>query len=283
VKSLADAWADLTIDGQDRSSDHELLGLIHEGPGVASFELTRPLARFDGKLFGGTAIAVAVALAEVETARPALWSTVQFIDGGTKVGDRFVCTTEVLAEGRSAAQVRVTARVDGREVFCALGATAHRKEGRIEATFERFPSVPTADEAAPFLLPIPAALRTEAAKSLRNLEMRSAPPLDPSAAPAGHLTLWVRVPGRPATPAVQAYLADMVPLSIARASKRAGGGTSLDNTMRFGGVTADEWVLLELDPHLASGGYGHGGVLVWSPAGELIATGGQTTSLLLFD
>lgn len=280
---MPDAWGDLTIDGQARASDHALLGLVHDGPGAASFELTRPLARFDGKLFGGTAIAVAVALAEVETARPALWTTVQFIAGDTALGDRFRCTTEVLAEGRSAAQVRVTARVDGREVFCALGATAHRKSGRIEGAFEPFPSVPPPEEASPFLLPIPESMRAEAAKSLRNIEMRSAPPLPGSVAPRAHLTLWARVPGRPATPAVIAYLADMVPLSIARAAERAGGGTSIDNTMRFSGAVADEWVLLELDPHLASGGYGHGSVLVWSPDGALVATGGQTASLLLFD
>lgn len=280
---MADAWSDLAIDGQDRAPDHELLGLVREGPGRASFELTRPLGRFDGKLFGGTGIAVAVALAEVETSRPALWSTVQFISGASAVGDRFECTTEVLAEGRSAAQVRVTARVGDREIFCALGATAHRKGGRVEAAFERFPAVPAPDAAPPFQLPIPASMRQEAARALRNIEMRSAPPLEGSDVPRGHLMIWARVPGRPATPAVMAYLADMVPLSIARAANRAGGGSSIDNTMRFTGPTAEEWVLLELDPHLASGGYGHGGVLVWSPDGELLATGGQTASMLLFD
>jgi acyl-CoA thioesterase len=280
---MPDAWGDLTIDGQSRAADHALLGLERTGPGEASFELTRPLARFDGKLFGGTAIAAAVALAEVETSRPALWTTVQFIAGDTTLGDRFHCTTEVLAEGRSAAQVRITARVDGREVFCALGATAHRKTGRIEAGFEPFPAVPTPEEAAPFQLPIPESMRAEAAKALRNIEMRSAPPREGSPAPREHLTLWARVPGHVATPAVMAYLADMVPLSIARAAQRAGGGTSIDNTMRFAGAVADEWILLELDPHLASGGYGHGGVLVWSPDGEVLASGGQTASLLLFD
>lgn len=280
---MADAWGDLIIDGQSRALDHELLGLAHAGPGQASFELTRSLARFDGRLFGGTAIAAAVALAEVETARPSLWTTVQFIAGDTTVGDRFVCTTEVLAEGRSAAQVRVTGRVGAREIFCALGATAHRKSGRVEAAFERFPSVPPPEETPPFQLPIPAALRAEAPEVLRNIEMRSAPPIEGSEAPRGHLTLWARVPGRTATPAVIAYLADMVPLSIARAANRAGGGSSIDNTMRFSGAVAEEWVLLELDPHLASGGYGHGGVLVWSPDGELLASGSQTASLLLFD
>jgi len=280
---MAAAWADLTIDGRSRATDHELLGLAADGPGQAHFELTRPLARFDGKLFGGTAIAVAVALAEVETARPVLWTTVQFIAGDTQIGDRFECTTEVLAEGRRAAQVRVTARVEGREVFCALGATAHRKPEAIEAAFERFPFVPTPEEAAPFLFPIPPGLRAGSAAAWRNIEMRSAPPLEGSVVAQDHLTIWARVPGRQATPAVMAYLADMVPLSIARASKRAGGGSSIDNTMRFSGATADEWVLLELDPHLASGGYGHGGVLVWSPSGELLASGSQSASLLLFD
>jgi acyl-CoA thioesterase len=280
---MADAWDDLTIDGQHRGPDHALLGLQPAGPGRASFVLTPPLARFDGKLFGGTAIAAAVALAEVETARPALWTTVQFVSGDTSVGDRFDCTTEVLAEGKSAAQVRVTAHVDGREIFCALGATAHRKAGRIEAAFASFPSVPSPDEAPPFQLPLPAAMRAAAAKALRNIEMRSAPPLPGTSTPKSHLTLWARVPGSPATPAVMAYLADMVPLSIARAAERAGGGTSIDNTMRFAGDTAEEWVLLDLDPHLASGGYGHGGLLVWSPGGELLATGGQTASLMLFD
>ena len=280
---MADAWDDLIIDGQHRGADHALLGLEQTGPGQASFVLTQPLARFDGKLFGGTAIAAAVALSEVETARPALWTTVQFVSGATSVGDRFDCTTEVLAEGKSAAQVRVRAHVAGREIFCALGATAHRKEGRIEAAFEPFPSVSPPHEAPPFQLPLPAAMRAHAAKALRNIEMRSAPPLEGGGLPKSHLTLWARVPGSPATPAVMAYLADMVPLSIARAAERAGGGTSIDNTMRFAGATAEEWILLDLAPHLASGGYGHGGLSVWSPRGELLATGGQTASLLLFD
>ncbi len=280
---MADAWGDLIIDGQSRALDHELLGLDRAGPGRATFELTQALARFDGRLFGGTAIAVAIALAEVETARPSLWTTVQFVAGDTTVGDRFACTTEVLAEGHSAAQVRVTGRVDGREIFCALGATAHRKAGRVEAAFEPFPSVPAPEVAAPFQLPIPASLRAAAPKVLRNIEMRSAPPLEGAEVPTGHLTIWARVPGRTATPAVMAYLADMVPLSIARAANRAGGGSSIDNTMRFSGAVTAEWVLLELDPQLASGGYGHGGVLVWSPSGELLASGSQTASLLLFD
>jgi acyl-CoA thioesterase len=281
---MTSGWGDLVLDdGIDRAADHELLGLERTGAGVATFELTRPLARFDGKLYGGTAIAVAVALAEAETARPALWTTVQFVSGETMVGDRLECTTEVLAAGRSAAQVRVTARVDGREIFCALGATAHRKAGRLEQAFEAMPAVPEPDASPPFLLPLPEAMRKAAAGMKRNIEMRSAPPADRSALPTGTLTLWARVPGRAATPAVIAYLADMVPLSIAHASGRAGGGTSIDNTVRFAGASAGEWILLQLDPTVASGGYGHGTGHVWSADGDLVATASQTASLILFD
>jgi len=280
---MVGAWDTLTIDGRDRSGDHALLGLEPTGAGTAAFTLTAPLARFDGRLFGGTAIGVAVALAEAETGRTALWTTVQFIDAGTEVGDRFDCTTELLAEGRSAAQVRVTAFVGAREIFCAIGSTAHPKSGRIEATFETMPRVTAPDVSDPLLLPIPESLRDEAKRRKRNIEFLKAAPLADSTTDRPHLTIWARVPGRLATPAVMAYLADMVPMSIARAAQRAGGGTSLDNSMRFSGATADEWVLLELDPHMASGGYGHGSVLVWSPDGELLATGSQTTSLLLFD
>ena len=71
--------------------------------------------------------------------------------------------------------------------------------------------------------------------------------------------------------------------ALGRANETYRYTENIDNTMRFSGAETDEWILLELDPHLASGGYGHGGVLVWSPAGELLATGGQTASLLLFD
>lgn len=281
---MTTGWGDLVLDdGLDRAADHALLGLRRESEGRASFELTRPLARFDGKLFGGTAIAAAVALAEADTQRPALWTTVQFVSGETVVGDRLDCTTEVLAAGRSAAQVRVTARVGEREIFCALGATAHRKAGRLEQAFEVMPAVPQPEESPPFLLPIPEALRKATSGMKRSLEMRSAPPLDKAALPTGTLTVWARVPDRAATPAVIAYLADMVPLSIAHASGRAGGGTSIDNTVRFAGAGEQEWILLQLDPTVASGGYGHGTVHVWSPDGRLLATASQTASLILFD
>ena len=54
--------------------------------------------------------------------------------------------------------------------------------------------------------------------------------------------------------------------------------------MRFAGPSDTEWVLLELQGNMASGGYGHGLVRVWSQSGDLLAVGSQTASMVyLFD
>ncbi|MBA2282311.1 MAG: thioesterase family protein, partial [Acidimicrobiia bacterium] len=97
------------------------------------------------------------------------------------------------------------------------------------------------------------------------------------------MALWACVRDRVATPALLGFLADMVPVSVARAGGRAGAGTSLDNTLRFGPRATTSWVLVDLDPHLAHDGYGHGTVALWAPDGTLLATGSQTAAMLLFD
>jgi acyl-CoA thioesterase len=77
----------------------------------------------------------------------------------------------------------------------------------------------------------------------------------------------------------------MVPSAVVRAAGRAGAGTSLDNSMRFGPAPATdcEWVLIDFDPYFAHGGYAHGGARVWSSDGTLLAVASQTATLLLLD
>lgn len=267
----------------DASADLELFGIELREEGRATFELTSLLARHDGRLYGGAAIGVAVALAEAVTGRRALWSTVQFISSASKVGDRFDCTVEQLATGRRTSQVRVRAFVGDVEVFCALGANAHHKDGAVSGFFEQPPAVVTPEEAPPFQFPMPPEMLEARGpiRSIRLMEMRLAPSVDPDAPATSHL--WARIPGRPATSAVLAYLADMVPMSVVRAAGRMGGGTSLDNTIRFGRPAETEWVLLDMRPHVAHGGFGTGTGLLWSVGGELVAVGSQTSSLHVFD
>lgn len=60
-------------------SDLEWLGLHRLGAGRRSCVLEPALARFDEKFYGGTGIAVATAVMEVETGRRALWANAQFV------------------------------------------------------------------------------------------------------------------------------------------------------------------------------------------------------------
>jgi acyl-CoA thioesterase len=68
-----------------------------------------------------------------------------------------------------------------------------------------------------------------------------------------------------------------------RAAGRAGGGTSLDNTMRFGADPEGDWVLIDMDPHLASGGYVSGAARLWSTSGTLLGVASQTATGVLMD
>jgi acyl-CoA thioesterase len=100
----------------------------------------------------------------------------------------------------------------------------------------------------------------------------------------GRLCLCVRRRDRePITPAIAAYIDDVVPLGIAYALKVVAAGTSLDNTIRIGSFEETEWLLVDLRPHLAVGGYGHGVAHLWTIDGHLLATASQTASMFAFD
>jgi hypothetical protein len=67
------------------SSDHgttdaDFFGMVgDETPGSYRFRVRNHLARLDSRLYGGTAIAVSLAAAEMVTERAPLWMTTQFV------------------------------------------------------------------------------------------------------------------------------------------------------------------------------------------------------------
>jgi|HubBroStandDraft_1064217.scaffolds.fasta_scaffold127744_2 acyl-CoA thioesterase len=268
-----------------RPSDVDMFGLaFDEDPHHGRFELTDHLARPDGSLYGGTAIAASVVAMEAATGRPALWITTQFV-ASARVGEVVEVTTEVLARGRRIAQVQVSGRVGGRVVFVSLGSTAHPRDGGLEGQYQAMPRVAPPEESGsmPFGPP-----RTLGAPGFTmRVEYRWTELLGDQG-PTAPTVVWARLTdGRPLTPAGVAFLADMVPAAVIRAAGAAAGGTgpggatSLDNSMRFGTVAPEEeWILLEMWGHMATGGSGHGSVLVWTPGGALIAAGGQTANVL---
>ena len=280
-------------------SDSSFLGLGAEGDGRFRFVVEDRLSRMDARLYGGTAIAVSIATAEELTRRPVLWMTTQFV--ATAAQDAEIAVhAEVLAPGKRTNQVRITGTdASGSAVFASLGATGHHREGGMTGEFERMPTVapPAAADVAdnPFSVmakaagvdrpetsPAPSFPRDTGFASV--IEMRAAEVIEHPDAGPGRVCMWLRrKDGEAITPALAAFMADMVPMSVALACGAMAGGTSLDNSIRIGTFVDTEWILLDLRPHLAAGDYGHGSAHIWSETGHLMATASQTASMIRFD
>lgn len=276
--------------------DAEFLGLVPaEAPGQFGFTVLDRHARLDGRLYGGAAIALSIVAAELTSQRPPLWMTTQFV-ATAPVGAELAVRAEVLAPGKRTNQVRVTGTdAGGKVIFASLGATGHHRPGGITGEFENGPTVSAPEDSGAWTSPfagmaraagispeaIPPMPRTGFATAV---EMRGAEVVEHPDPGPGRVCIWARLRDRSAvTPAMAAFLADMVPMSIAEAVGAIVGGTSLDNTIRLGAFVETEWVLLDLRPHMAIGDYGHGVAHVWSEDGHLLATASQTASLFHFD
>ena len=254
-------------------SDLAWLGLERHGHGRWSFELTSALTRHDGKLFGGTGIAVTVATMEAETGRDALWTTVQYASSAD-LGARVDCYIEVLASGKRTSQLRMTATVDDRIVLAAVGATGAARSGPIEAQIPTMPAMPPPDECTAWGF-------------MRHTHGADRPPSWMQLAEMRHVPegsgIWARMRSGLHTHATIAFLADMIPSSVARAAGKMGGGTSLDNSLRFGRLVDTDWILLDMDPWFATSGYLHGAARVWAEDGTLLGVASQTSSAIVWE
>jgi acyl-CoA thioesterase len=258
-------------------SDLDLLRLTFEAdPSVGHFELVPALARLDGALYGGTAIAVSIVAMEAVTGQGILWITTQYVATAT-LGDVIDLTTDVLAQGRNVTQVQVTGRLGDRVLFVSLGSTATPRQGGLEGQYRHMAEVTRPEDGGPMAIGL---RQPEHFPGFtQQVEYRQARALGEVADPAP-LLLWARLTDHPMTPAGIAFLADMVPPAIAYAAGKVGGGASLDNNLRFGLFPHDvEWVLLEVRGEMSVGGHGHGSAEIWSPDGTLLAVGGQSTNM----
>jgi acyl-CoA thioesterase len=221
-----------------------------------------------------------------------LWITTQMI-GSAVAGERLTTEVDVLAAGRAVTQVQVRGRVDDRLVFNAVGSTATPDPDGLGGLAATMPNVPPAADCEELWF-----VRPSTGEEVPDLglgpgplavsELRSAPLTeDPSDHP-GRTAIWARLTADPAaagplTPAAIGFLADMIPVAVCRALGVEGSGTSLDNSLRFGGMVDTEWVLMEIEADMAAGGYGHGRVHVWTPDGYLVAVGSQSARLFTFE
>jgi acyl-CoA thioesterase len=245
---------------------------------IGRFTLEPKLARPDGALFGGTAIAASTTLMETATNAPALWITTQFVSSAV-IGEELTLEANVVARGKRINQVQVNGRVGAKLVFTSIGSSALGREGGLDGQFLRMPDVGTPADAAPFQ-PGPRGMVDPESSFNRVSQFRQTALADAEKRTDGSMALWARTREGGLTPATISYLADMAPIAVARGAGKLGGGTSLDNSMRFGpDPSGGEWVLLEMHGHLALGGYGHASVHVWSEDGTLLAYGGQTANM----
>jgi len=258
------------------ASDLELFDLIvAEGGDSGRFELRSGLVRHDGALYGGTGLAVSVAAMEAATQRDALWCSTQFVSQPFK-GDTVTWEVERLAVGKRAAQLLVRATANGQTAFVAIGSTGIAADDGLTGQYVPMPVVQGPENSPPRMSSMPVDPGQES--WTRHVEMREAVVVDDD---GPTVAFWARMKGDEAlTPAVLSFMADFVPLAVARAAGKMGAGSSLDNSMRFHGGAADaEWVLIELQGELANGGFGHGSLRIWTEDGKLIATGSQTASM----
>jgi len=266
------------VSDQSRAADRAFVGLALDGSGVAGrVEITYRLMSPRGAFYGGAGLALACAMMEEATGRGAVWCTVQFASGAGH-GDVLEPDTEVVAHGHWTSQGRVTARVDGREVFTSVGATG-AAAGQTSRTFAPMPSVSPPEESV--LGSWPAAVDREKTH-FGTTEIREAVVhggTEGSAAPS--MALWARVTDTPLwTPMLLGYVADVVPMSIHRAlGTRQPGGMSLDNSLRVCPPVETERLLLVLHAEAAHEGYGHGSVHLWSPDSVLAGVASQTFAL----
>jgi acyl-CoA thioesterase len=249
------------------------LGCDDQEPSRGHFELTIDLARPDGALYGGTGVAASVMAMEAATQRDALWVLTQFVSSPT-VGSRIDWVVLTHAAGGRIAQLQVMASVDEQLVYCALGATARPRPGGLDGRFLPMPEVTAPDDSPPMHRGM---VGQPAPGFQRRVEFREATLRAPA---PNRMALWARLrSGSELTRAAVAFLADMVPVAVARAAGRQGAGFSLDNALRFGDLPPTEWVLIELRGDLSNHGYGHGSLAAWASDGTLVATGSQTANM----
>jgi acyl-CoA thioesterase len=217
---------------------------------------------------------------EAATQRDVLWCSTQFVSQPF-LGDLVTWEVERLAVGKRAAQLLVRASANDRTAFVAIGSTGVPTDDGLTGQYVPMPDVSAPDASPAHVSGMPAEPSEDS--WTKHIEMRAAE-LRGEVRPT--VGFWARRrDGGVVTPAVLAFIADMVPVAVARAAGKMGAGSSLDNSMRFkGGVADTDWVLIELHGELANGGFGHGSLRVWTEHGELIATGSQTASMrFLFD
>lgn len=232
-----------------------------------------------GSLFGGVGLAAGVAAMELDTGRRAVWVTAQYVS--TLYGpSEMTLRVDTPAVGRTASQCRVQGVHGDAEIINALGTVGERPE-QLRGGWEQFPdALSPADSFAPeraFDKPsLHDYLEVRVAKGMYGFTGSGEPSVD-------HRSLvWARLAGVKVDAAALAIIADVSPAVVGNAVGRQTNLSSLDNTIRYADpapVDAD-WVLCDSRVEFIGNGFAHTSCLMWTEAGQLVATASQSMTLL---
>ena len=253
-----------------------------ESPTRWVLPVTPGLCSGRSSLFGGVGIAAGVAALEAASGRSCIWTTGQFLTF-TGPGDTVEIDVDLSVVGNQVTQGQAVLRVGDRRVLVVSAALGDRNFPHA-GQFVAMPPVPRPSESR-------MRIRLDQDETLsgrveqRPVKFRPWETLDGTVPGDGNTSVWVRVPEYVGTldAAMLSILGDFMFLGTGQALGIAGGGSSLDNTMRFGRMVPTEWVLLDIHIQVAERGFAHGSVNMYAEDGTLLAVAGQSCVVRFWD
>lgn len=256
----------------------DLFDLAHNGAGryvwAPSGFVLAPL----GRLQGGAGLGAAIRAMELETGRPVVWATAQFL---TFAEGREPVELDVTVEatGRSTSQARCTVRRDGIEILATHAALGTRDDA-LDGVWSRPPLVDPPEHCPvfPFFrrgngdFGDLVELRLAAGRQIADA-------VDEGGRGSGTSAWWVRCwddAGHVASPGELTMIGDLAPLAFVDAFGAPFAGNSLDNTIRMGRAAPTGWVLVVAHVDHVSHGFAHAGAELWAEDGTLLASVAQT-------
>lgn len=220
-----------------------------------------------GGLFGGCAVAAAVAGLERATGRPLQWITAQFLVPATPP-DVLEFELAHAGGGRNLTQARVEVRVGDRPTITMLAGLGRRADGD-EHRWLAGPGSPPPPRQCPPAEDLRSGLRDR-------FDLRLAG-RDSTAVTDGRSRYWCRADGVDlGTAEMAAIVTDFVPFGLTAALGRPVFGSSLDNTVRIVERVSTEWALVEYAVESVDGSVAHVSSRVWSETGRAVALASQT-------
>jgi acyl-CoA thioesterase len=226
-------------------------------------------------LFGGCGLGAGIAAMEATTGRRVVWATAQYLSYA-RPGSVLDIDVTVASAGHHTTQARAVGHVGDSEILtvnAALGA----RPSEFDGTWATMPKVPPPEDCPNRPLRFPGVESINDRLDVRLADARPWGDLDGTPGD-GRSALWARIPDLLEMSAgTLAIMGDFVPFGIGQALGRAGGGNSLDNTIRVATLVPTEWVLLDIRIIAVGHGFANGAVLLWAPDGTLMATASQST------